>query len=1002
MTPAAFSALHKIIKNEYHLEGSLSLLYGEFTLNYKLTTNTGQNFLVKVGPTALEQDTAAFEQALLDFLSERGLQVPQVISTKTGELFSFFTADGQKRSLRIISWIDGKLWSEINPHTESLREQLGQRTGELLQALSDYKASGESLNPTWELSNSLWTQEHLALFDSADQKLLDFFIDRFKSELTTYETLRKQWIHNDLNDNNIFVAADGSEIKGIIDFGDASYSQSINEVAICGAYLISGFPDPLDALTPFLKGVQEFFPLQEAELAHLYTLIGMRLLLSIVHAKRNAIAQPENTYLQVSQEAVWESLQLWSQVHPRFAHYSFRKACGYPAHPKTTAFEQWATEHKADFDTVFPTTTFKKALHLDLSVSSLWIGTQSEFNDLALFEFKIDQLQKQHPEQIIAGGYQEPRPLYTDPAYDTVGNYGAQSRTVHLGVDFWLPAQTPVHTLHKGEVVIAVNDQGNKEYGGLVVIKHQEAGLEFYTLYGHLIPETALTHNLGDIIEAGGMVGQLGAAHENGSWSPHLHYQFMLDLLDYTEDFPGVCYAHQREIWQDLCPDPNLFFQDSALKPQPKLRPEQIEQKRKKSLGQGMSLSYNEPLHIVRGQGIYLVDSWGRKYIDTVNNVAHVGHEHPHVVKAAQQQIAALNTNTRYLHKNVVEFAEAFLKTFPEKLSVVHFVNSGSEANELAVRMVEAVTGSRHMLVSESGYHGNTLTCVDLSHYKFDRKGGYEPPQTTHVFHRPDVFRGKHRGPNASVDYVKDLQEQIQNLQEQNMKIGGLLLESVLSCGGQIPLPEGYLPEVYKLVRAAGGICIADEVQVGMGRLGDSFWGFEQYGVVPDIVTIGKPIGNGHPLAAVVCTAEVAEAFNNGMEFFNTFGGNPVSSAVGKAVLEVIQEEKLMDNARDTGHFLIDGLKALQKQFPIIADVRGKGFFLGFELCDADRNPLTEQAKYLANRMKYYGYLMSVDGPDDNVIKIKPPMVFNRHNAEQLLHYLSQVLTEDKMQHYEA
>ena len=1002
MTPAALTKLHKTLSSKYNLEGSLKLLYGEFTLNYKLTTNAGQNYLVKIGPTDLKQDTAPVEQPLLQYLSNQKLKVPKVIPTQNGALFTALHIDDQKRSLRVISWIDGKLWSEINPHAENLREQLGQLTGQLLTALNSYEATQESLNPSWELNTSQWTETHLDLFDSVEQKLLEFFIDRFKSESTAYETLRKQWIHNDLNDNNILVAADGSQINGIIDFGDASYSQSINEVAVCGAYLISGFPDPLDALTPFLKGIQEVFPLQEAELAHLYTLIGMRLVLSAVHGKRNAIAQPENTYLQVSQKPVWESLKLWRQIHPRFAHFSFRKACGYPAHPKTTAFKQWANAHQADFNTVFPTTTFKKALHLDLSVSSLWIGTQAEFNDLELFEFKIDQLQKQHPEQIIAGGYQEPRPLYTDPAYDTVGNCGAQSRTVHLGVDFWLPAQTPVHTLHKGEVVIAVNDQGNKEYGGLVVLKHQEAGLDFYTLYGHLIPETALTHQLGDIIEAGGLVGQLGAAHENGSWSPPLHYQFMLDLLDYTEDFPGVCYAHQREIWQDLCPDPNLFFKDPALEPQTELSPNQIQQKRKKSLGQGMSLSYQEPLHIVRGQGVYLVDSWGRKYIDTVNNVAHVGHEHPHVVKTAQEQIAALNTNTRYLHKNVVEFAEAFLKTFPDKLSVVHFVNSGSEANELAVRMAEAVTGSRHMLVSESGYHGNTRTCVDLSHYKFDRKGGYAPPETTHVFDRPDTFRGKHRGLNAAADYLKDLQKQIQSLQERDIKIGGLLLESVLSCGGQIPLPEGYLPEVYKLVRAAGGICIADEVQVGMGRMGDSFWGFEQYGVVPDIVTIGKPIGNGHPLAAVVCTAEVAEAFNNGMEFFNTFGGNPVSAAVGKAVLEVIQDEKLMDNARETGQFLVDRLKALQERFPIIADVRGKGFFLGFELCDADRNPLTEQAKYLANRMKYFGFLLSVDGPDDNVIKIKPPMVFNRHNAEQLLHYFTQVLTEDKMQHYEA
>ena len=990
------------LKANYKLDGDLSLIYGEFDLNYRLSRENGESFLVKIGPSDADLKLVQEQQELMEFLTSghKELLVPKPIKSVEGKLVTLMSS----RPVRILSWLDGKLWSTINPHPEKLREQLGRQAGKLDLALAEYSETPRSYNPKWDLTNALWVKSEMHHFEGKEAELLNHFMARFESQKASFEGLRKQWIHNDLNDNNILVSLidDKPEINGIIDFGDLAYSQTIGELAVCAAYVMNEFPDPLAAILPLVKGYNSVLALQEQELKLLYDLIGMRLVISATVGCINAIQQPDNEYLQISQKAVWENLNRWASVHPRFAYYSFREACGLKAHPKSESFEQLAKNSRFSFKDVFPTTDFKSAQHLDLSVSSLWIGTQSEFNNLELFEFKIDQLQKENPDKIIAGGYQEPRPLYTDSAYDTVGNYGAQSRTVHLGVDFWLPAETPVHSLHKGEVVIAVNDQGNKEYGGLVVLKHLEDGLEFYTLYGHLIPETALVHKLGDVIEAGGCVGKLGAAHENGNWSPHLHYQFMLDILDYDNDFPGVCYAHQKEVWKDLCPDPNLFFKDEALKSKESQDKEELADKRRSVLGQGMSLSYSEPLHIVRGHGVYLMDNWGRKYIDTVNNVAHVGHEHPKVVKAAQKQMASLNTNTRYLHKNLVEFAEQLLATFPKELSVVHFVNSGSEANELAVRMAEAVSGSRHMLVSESGYHGNTRTCVDLSHYKFARKGGYTPPETTHVFPIPDKFRGNYSGKDAGPKYAEDLGRKIEVLQAQGVNPGGLLLEPILSCGGQIPLPDNYLPAVYNEVRAAGGVCISDEVQVGMGRLGDTFWGFEQYGVVPEIVTIGKPIGNGHPLGAVVCTREVAEAFNNGMEYFNTFGGNPVSAAVGKAVLEVISEEGLRQNATEVGNYLIAGLKDLSKQHPIIADIRGKGFFLGFELCDSHLKPLTAQAKYLADRMKYYGFLMSVDGPDNNVIKIKPPMVFSRDNAAELLHYLDKVFMEDKMKNYEA
>jgi 4-aminobutyrate aminotransferase-like enzyme len=402
---------------------------------------------------------------------------------------------------------------------------------------------------------------------------------------------------------------------------------------------------------------------------------------------------------------------------------------------------------------------------------------------------------------------------------------------------------------------------------------------------------------------------------------------------------------------------------------------------------------------MVRGFKQYLYDTTGRRYLDTCNNVPHVGHQHPRVVQAAQRQTGVLNTNTRYLHKNIVQFAEELLATFPPELSVVYFVNSGSEANELALRMARNWSGQKDMLAIEVGYHGNTGGTIDVSSYKFDGKGGKGAPPQTHILPMPDVYRGKFKGQDAAKSYAQYVDNIVDKLKSEGRNVAGFIGESILSCGGQIVLPQGYLKSVYEKVRAVGGLCIADEVQVGFGRVGSHFWGFELQGVVPDIVTMGKPIGNGHPLAAVVTTPAVAEAFTNGMEYFNTFGGNPVSCAIGREVLQVIQDENLQENALKTGGYLIAGLKDLQDKHEIIGDVRGHGFFSGFELVTNRETlePAAAQASYFANRMRENGFLMSTDGPLHNVIKIKPPMCFSQENVDFLLEWTDRILLEDFM-----
>src|SRR5581483_5641966 len=306
------------------------------------------------------------------------------------------------------------------------------------------------------------------------------------------------------------------------------------------------------------------------------------------------------------------------------------------------------------------------------------------------------------------------------------------------------------------------------------------------------------------------------------------------------------------------------------------------------------------------------------------------------------------------------------------------------------------------VIVLDAAYHGNTTALVEISPYKYEGPGGMGAPPYVHKALMPDDYRGafKRSDPEAGRKYARAVQELIQQAEERQTPIAAFIGESLLGCGGQIVLPDHYLEEVYTYVRAAGGVCIADEVQVGFGRVGTHFWGFETQGVTPDIVTMGKPIGNGHPLAAVVTTPEIAASFDNGMEYFNTFGGNPVSCAIGLAVLDVIEDEQLQTHAHHVGNHLLKGLRGLMERHSVIGDVRGLGLFVGIELVQ-DREtlaPAAAQATYIANRMRERGILLSTDGPFHNVLKIKPPLVFSAENADALVTTLDQILDEDFLQ----
>jgi 4-aminobutyrate aminotransferase-like enzyme len=413
--------------------------------------------------------------------------------------------------------------------------------------------------------------------------------------------------------------------------------------------------------------------------------------------------------------------------------------------------------------------------------------------------------------------------------------------------------------------------------------------------------------------------------------------------------------------------------------------------RRQRALGSAYRLFYEKPMHLVRGDGVWLYDADGRKYLDMYNNVPHVGHCHERVVRAVCEQAGKLNTHTRYLHENIVNLAERLTAKCPADLDTAMFCCTGSEANELALRIARRCTGGTGIIVTDFAYHGNTQAIWEIS---TDSIPADEVPAHVEAVPAPDTYRGAHRGDDAGQLYAAQVADAIAALEQRGIKLAAFVVDTIVSSSGVVSPPPGYLSRVAEIVRDAGGLFVADEVQPGFGRTGHHFWGFEADGLVPDIVTMGKPMGNGHPLSAVITRAELVDDFSRHGRYFNTFGGNPVSCAAGLAVLDVIEEENLQQNALAVGQHLVDGLWKLAEVHESIGDVRGSGLFLAVELVTSseERVPATALTREVVNGLRDNGVLTGSIGPDDNILKLRSPLVLSKDDADYFLNMLDEVL----------
>jgi 4-aminobutyrate aminotransferase-like enzyme/Ser/Thr protein kinase RdoA (MazF antagonist) len=1011
-----------LARDLYGFAATAKSLPGEYDDNFHLTARDktaengeGAGFVLKVMHPARERSFIDMQCRALQHLAQRApqLALPRVRPNLRGEAFAEISAaDGTRRLAWLLTYVPGTMLVKARPHSPELLQSLGRFLGEMDLALADFFHAAARRELKWDFVRAGWIRNHVQLIRHASGRaLVEKFLSLYEAEvLPALPRLRRSVVYGDANDYNVLVGRAlplPRQVVSVIDFGDMHETVTVSEVAIAAAYAILGEENPLRAAANVIAGYHRAFPLREDELNVLFPLIGMRLAVSVVNSAQRATVKPEDAYVRASEGPAWEALERLAKIHAGFAHYTFREACGLEPVPQASVLKEWLAENGRGAASVLDADLrTAPSLVFDFSVGSPFLGADPAAGDPAFVSERIFEEVKRAGATVGVGCYDEARAIYNSALFGS-GSPVDERRTIHLGIDLLVRPGSAVRAPLQGEVHALANNEARLDYGPVVILRHSLSkpigeAREFFTIYGHLTSETLARLRVGQKIGRGEKFAEVGTTAENGGWVPHLHFQIATDLLDYGTDFPGVARASERGVWTSVSPDPNLLLGIPTARFPAKDATDETLTARRWLLGKNLSVSYRRPLKIVRGWMQYLYDDTGRAYLDVYNNVPLVGHSHPRVVRAVQEQIALLNTNTRYLHDNVVRYAERLTELLPAPLRVCYFVNSGSEGNELALRLARAHTGREDVIVLEHAYHGHTNTLIDISPYKFNGPGGRGQKPWAHVAPIADDYRGRYKREDAQAGakYAVHVGEILERVAREGRSVAAYIAETLPSVAGQIVFPPNYLAEVYRRVRAAGAVCIADEVQVGFGRLGTHFWGFDTQGVVPDIVVLGKPIGNGFPLAAVVTTKEIAESFANGMEFFSTFGGNPVACAAGLAVLDVVRDEALQDRALRVGKYWIAELGKLQECYRLIGDVRGSGLFLGIDLVrDRDsREPATEEADYVVNRLRECGILAGTDGPNHNVIKLRPPLIFSEVDADLFVQVLESILQEDAAQ----
>ena len=987
------------LKIHWGMEAKLSALPGELDQNFLAQNKNGAKYILKIMRKNCPVWLIKAQIEAIEHLhkKEPSLKVPKVLKLSEGTSFiNEADCSGNERLIWVQTYISGKCYADINQKSPDISFDVGVALGKMSKALADYKNDSLIRDFKWNLPGSLWIKKYFSLIEnSARLKIISKIADEFEEILPKLSSLGQQTIHNDPNDYNILISGEKYQsltVSGIIDFGDICVAPRVCDLSIAAAYIVLDNAEPEKMLEAFVSGYHSVYPLNAEEVDLVWRLLRMRLAVSVVNSTLLASKNSDDAYITISQAPAWKFLENLN-INEGLIKARLRSICGLPVVEGADRIMDWINKESNKFWPVLGTNLAKLEIK-SLSVENTSVP-QNPF-ELQNDEAKNIGFEISDRTNFWLGYYNEPRLIYTAPAFRLGPWKASNRRTVHIAIDIFADKGTKLFAPLDGEVFTAEYRENQLDYGGVVILKHTTPSKdEFFTLYGHLDPVFLSNLKVGDKIEKGQNFCQLGSPDVNGGWAPHVHFQLALTTDGMEADWPGVADPDDLLFWNAICPNPaallNLKNTDCLYEPSSK---KEVMNDRLKHFGGNLSVSYNDPILISRAWKHHIFDEWGRPFLDAYNNVPHVGHSHPRINQVALDQLNKVNSNTRYLHPLQSKFAKKIISKFPNYLEVCYFVNSGSEANELALRLARAHSGKKGIITPDEGYFGNTTGALSISAYKFKKPNGAGQADWVEIIEMPDDYRGsfKKDDPDRAVKFANLVDGAIERLNLKGIGLSGFIMETFPSVGGQIIPPKGYLEQVYRKIRKHGGVCIADEVQTGLGRLGEYYFGFEAQKVKPDIVVLGKPLGNGHPIGAVITTQEISESFDNGIEFFSTFGGSNLSCRIGNEVLDIIDDEKLQKNAKMIGDFLISGLHQLKKNFDFIGDVRGMGLFIGVEIIGNDGSEDSKLCGYIKNKMRENRILIGSDGPKDNVIKIRPPLTIELEDAQMLLATLSEVI----------
>ena len=710
------SKAEELASSYYGIRAQAAPLPSERDQNFLLTSETGEKYVLKISNAMEDRSLLEAQNQVMLHLAGRLTFCQRIIPGLEGNLIQDLKADGTDKffHIRMVTYLEGVPLGKVGWRSRRLLEDIGRNLGRLEGILLDFDHPALHRDFYWDLANGLTiiTEYGPLIANPGIRSLVGKIGEEFaKRTAPRLEDVRRSIIYNDANDFNIIVGG-GSDPEtknqsfiGFIDLGDMIHSYTVGDLAILLAYALLDRPDPLSVAGDIVRSYHLEFPLSDNEISVLFELVKLRLIMSVSIAAFQIRERGDNAYLSISQASIERTLPHLAEIPSRFAEAVLRKACGLEPLPGSGSVVSWIKDHSASF---FPIVDIDKdvdpLLVLDLGVSSPLTSPDTSSNCERELTGTILDLIKKNGARAAFGRYLEARFIYTSPLFMGRKQIQSEPRTVHLGMDIFMESGTWVRAPMDGTVLALADNQSDLDYGPVIILKHDiPEGRAFYTLYGHLSRDSLKGLEPARKISRGDRIGAIGTREVNGGWTPHLHFQVMLDLMNLDTDFPGVVRPSEKDIWRYFSPDPNLILGlPQRIFPSGPIQVEETLAARKSLIGPSLKLSYSEPVKIVRGWMQYLYDQEGRKYIDAYNNVPHVGHCHPRVVRAATSQLAVLNTNTRYLHDNIILYARRLLEFFPPPLQVCYFVNSGSEANELALRLARSATGQKYIIVQES------------------------------------------------------------------------------------------------------------------------------------------------------------------------------------------------------------------------------------------------------------------------------------------------------------